>query len=57
MSKVLGMCDYHQRTQENEFLVMLNGLSRPFTKILMLSPDLGFFFKGGGLLLNFVPVV
>lgn len=28
---------------------MLNGLSIPFKKILMLSADLGFFFKRGGL--------
>ena len=43
------MCDYHQRTQENDFLVMLNGLSRPSKEILMLSADVGFFFKGVGL--------
>ena len=41
------MCDYHQRTQENDFLVMLNGLSRPFIKILMLFSELGFFFHRG----------
>ena len=49
MSEILDMCDYHQRRQENDFLAMLNGLSRPFKKILMLFSDLGFFFKGGGL--------
>ena len=49
------MCDYHQRTQENDFLVMLNGLSRPFKKMLMLFTDIVFFSKG--VALNFVSIV